>query len=224
MRRWLLVIILVAAMAALGLYSSWQEYRHDPALREALAAHDYAGIAASYTTQQPTIANREALGDAEAPITAIAVLDMDGASSKAFYAAQVRRFADTYVAPGEARLYHEYYVPLPDYDAQTGRFIKASLASCFNGTLNETLAYHLELFDAQDPAAIAAAHGLNPTACLAAGQRRLATDAQETRTSKVRAPGLVVGIDLRDEETLVGPSWNAIDRAVQTKRFRLGIA
>jgi hypothetical protein len=229
MRRGYAIVLL--AFVAVAIYlpvAGWYEYHRSPLLRESLARSDYAAVYDLYAGKPLTRANRSAEGNPAAGVTIVAVVDFASAANKAFYDARMPEIEETYVATGQTRLYHQYYLPQDELEQQRGRFIYAAAATCFSAADGKGIvSFNRALFNAtpEGVEALAARFNLSPSfeACLADPPRGLAEDSFETERFRIIAPSLRIGIELNGETVLAGdPSMERIGSEVRAKQITLG--
>lgn len=227
MRRPLLVmaLLLVAALVYYGVATTVEMGRN-----RLLSPDDTSSAYGLYVSRQPLIAGRPFVGDAEAPITIVLVLDMDGDASAELYAEKMAWIEEKYLDTGEARLYHKYYLPQEEYGTTEDRFIYAAAGSCYALAGGEdTIAFHRALFERRPLGfrALAEEHGADGEAfeaCIAEPPRSLKEDAEETRLFRIRAPALHIGVDGNEAEVLVGnPGWARINQTIRAKQVTIGI-
>jgi hypothetical protein len=231
MKRSHAFLILAALLIAATLYYVLAvrfEYGRNQMLQQNLAQKDYTGIYNFYVANRLVLGNRSAIGNPEAMVTIVAVVDFLSNASRDEYAAAIPEIKRLYLDTGQARLLHKYYLTEEELQQKTGRFKYAAAAICFPASQDAVL-FHQALFTTPPDRIEELVREQNlsePTFsdCEAGAAAMLAEDAFETDTFRVMSPSLRIGIQEQDETVLVGnPAFARINRTIREKQVTIGI-
>ena len=219
------VVVIVLALAApiVFLVDAGTGYLADARL---LAASE--NVLDTYLVTEPRLAHFPFVGEEEAPITLVIVVDPLRKASKEQYT-KIVPFLMKYVETGQARLYHKHYVAEQDFKEKKGRFIYAAAASCYARLDGQDhIAWHYGLFKTgpEELDSLATSFGLSEAFadCMHTFPPGVYEEMLETRLFRIRSPSIQVGIEGQDPTILYGvPSPTKINRTIRSKQVTFGI-
>jgi hypothetical protein len=231
------VIIILAALIIFFVAAIKINYSQNELFKQSLDSKDLQGMYDSVFFQSPAIGGRPYIGNEKAPLTLISVIDFQAGLDKTFYWEKMQWLKDSYVDNNTARIYYKYIITKDELLGRKGEFIKALASYCHDEQrMNDTLDFNNALFDAKEEDGQALIQNIYLFAdnfsldkpefegCMNSTPKALVQDVVETMKFRIRSPSLIIGIDGKDNEEILGnPSYETMTKRIRLKQIKVGI-
>ncbi len=216
----LLVGVFAGAFFVYSILSDAQENTYTASL---FAERDTQGMFAYYLSGQPLAAQRPVIGNPDAGLSFVIVVDFDNNRVEEFFEDTVRTLYPL-LTRGEAKAIYKYIVSARDMEEKTTRFIKSVSALCVMEQVDDTVRLHQQLLHADSPLKAVNLTQEEFDSCVKQHQLLLAQDSAETESFRIFSPQLHVGVDFSQSTALTGFfSQQRLQQVIREQQIRMGI-
>ncbi len=228
--RTLAIIVILVLILAFSFYRGITvEKNRYPILDDKINQHNISYLYEFYTSNKPSLENRQFFGDKDAQMTMIVFTDNTGDKSKEFINEIFPIIKEEYIDTGKIKLYHKSNIDLIDYQQKNDPYKFAQALLCVNKIYPDKYwDYYFNSFSMKVQENINQV-GVDGQLILNCMEQEifeeLKEDISETQKFKIQGinPVIYIGVAERNYDVLIGsPSITKLKKAIRQKQLIIG--